>query len=290
MHITGARGPDEVHAHLEALYAGTDHATRLATDPLAFAHRYGAPEDIEIAGLLAASLAFGRVDLFRPVLAQLFDIMDSGGGPRAFVEHLTPSSAAPLRPLVYRWIRGPHLILLMAALRRAAGGGSLEGLFVGPDTRARLAAAVTTLREAARVEASAWGVDPELPRGVRFLLPSPDSGSACKRWNLYLRWMVRSDREGLDFGLWQTWSTADLVIPLDVHVARISRFLGLTSRADASWKTAVHITDALRRFDPVDPLRFDFAISHLGISDACLGYRDPMVCPPCPLEGVCQAS
>ncbi len=129
----------------------------------------------------------------------------------------------------------------------------------------------------------------EQPRGLRYLLPSPDGGSACKRWNLFLRWMVRPPREGVDLGIWTTWSPAGLVMPLDVHVHRVSRFLGLTTRNDTSWRTAEAITDALRRLDPEDPVRFDFALAHLGISGDCRGHHDPEVCASCPLEPVCTA-
>jgi uncharacterized protein (TIGR02757 family) len=118
-------------------------------------------------------------------------------------------------------------------------------------------------------------------------MPSPRNGSACKRWNLYLRWMVRADT--VDRGLWTCLRPADLVIPLDVHVLRISQFLGLTSRKDASWRTAAEITKGLAELDPNDPVRFDFAISHLGISGACLGYRSPPICAGCALDPVCAA-
>jgi uncharacterized protein (TIGR02757 family) len=120
------------------------------------------------------------------------------------------------------------------------------------------------------------------------MLTSPDDGSACKRLNLFLRWMVRPD-DGVDLGPWTALTPADLVVPLDVHVLRISRFLGLTRRSDASWRTACEVTDGLARLDPADPVRFDFALSHLGISGACRGARHPDACPLCPLDPVCTA-
>jgi uncharacterized protein (TIGR02757 family) len=107
---------------------------------------------------------------------------------------------------------------------------------------------------------------------------------------MFLRWMIRSPREGIDLGLWTTRSPAALIVPLDTHVLRIARFVGLTARRDDSLRTALEVTDGLRRFDPDDPVRFDFALAHLGISGACRGHRDPEVCPSCPLTSVCTAS
>ena len=107
---------------------------------------------------------------------------------------------------------------------------------------------------------------------MRFFFPDPASGSACKRWNLYLRWMVR--RDALDFGLWTGHPDDRLVIPTDTHIHRIARRLGLTRRRSADWKTAREITDALARFDPADPVRFDYALCRIGI----LGHLPAAAC------------
>jgi endonuclease III len=104
---------------------------------------------------------------------------------------------------------------------------------------------------------------------------------------MLMRWFVR--REAPDLGLWTHLSPADLVIPLDTHVFRVAGFLGLTDRATPGWATAEAITASLRRFDAADPVRYDFALAHLGISGACLGRRDAAVCPTCPLDAACRA-
>ncbi|MBW2258057.1 MAG: DUF2400 family protein, partial [Deltaproteobacteria bacterium] len=129
----------------------------------------------------------------------------------------------------------------------------------------------------------------DLPRGFRTFLPSPTGGSACKRWNMFLRWMVRPPTEGIDLGLWDSLPPSALVVPLDTHVLRIARLVGLTRRRDGSWRTAAEITANLRLLDPDDPVRFDFALAHLGISGACKGRRDEAVCSACPLRPVCVA-
>jgi uncharacterized protein (TIGR02757 family) len=125
-------------------------------------------------------------------------------------------------------------------------------------------------------------------RGLRHLLPDAAGPGAAKRWNLYLRWMVRGP-DGVDLGAWRGVPRAALVIPLDTHVMRVSRCLGLTRRADASWRTAEEITASLRRVDPDDPVRFDFALCHLGMSGACPARRRTAACAACPLAGACRA-
>ena len=121
---------------------------------------------------------------------------------------------------------------------------------------------------------------------VRFFFPDPAAGSACKRWNLFLRWMVRHDR--LDFGLWRGIPTRRLVIPTDTHVHRIARRLGLTRRAAADWKAARQITDALARFDPEDPVRFDYALCRLGILEVCTPEVSRCQCGICPVREACR--
>jgi uncharacterized protein (TIGR02757 family) len=287
---TSALGP-----LLERLYVDVDVDARRAADPVRFAHRYTAPEDREVAAVLAASLAFGRVAAFSPVLERLFAIADTRGGPRAWVDGFEPAvDRGVLDPVYYRWNRGIDWTLLIAALHRLyRQADSLEAHLVGERLPDALDHLVGALRDAAVAEAGRCGVEArtfdDLPRSFRTLLPRPADGSATKRWWMFLRWMVRSRREGIDLGLWATRRPAELVVPLDTHVLRLSRFLGLTARTDGSLRTALEVTDRLRDLDPEDPVRFDFALAHLGISGACKGYRHATVCPTCPLHTVCVA-
>jgi len=103
----------------------------------------------------------------------------------------------------------------------------------------------------------------KLSRGIVFMFPLPEKGSACKRMNLFLRWMVRKDE--LDFGLWSQIPTSKLIIPVDTHIARICKQLRLTNRKNVSWKMAEEITNSLKKFDPDDPVKYDFAICHIGM-------------------------
>ena len=285
---------EALHAHLDALLESHDRGASLGADPLAFPRRYSDPADQEVAAFYAGFLAFGRVDLFRPVLAAWFDWLDAGGGPVARSRTFTTADAAPLLPRYYRWVRGPHLAHLTRAVGRVLDThGGLEPLFAGPgDLRRKLTAGSDALREVLVETSGEFGPavsEPDaLPRGLRYVVATPRSGSACKRWNMILRWLVRPD-DGVDLGLWTSLRPRDLVMPVDVHVLRMSQFLGLTRRPDASWRTAEEITRNLRRLDPDDPVRYDFALAHLGISGACRGFRDPEVCPSCPLDGLCRA-
>jgi uncharacterized protein (TIGR02757 family) len=120
------------------------------------------------------------------------------------------------------------------------------------------------------------------PNGLKQLLPSPKNGSACKRMNLFLRWVVRTG--DIDFGIWNNIPPNKLIIPLDTHIARISKCLGLTRRASADWKMAEEITTSLRGFDPADPLKYDFALCHHGISGLCKGEKEADICRECALN------
>ena len=148
----------------------------------------------------------------------------------------------------------------------------------------RLERAVTTLQALSEKEAQRLGL--EVTRSFRTFLPRPSSGSACKRWNMFLRWMVRAD-DGIDLGVWSL-SSSSLVLPLDTHTHRISQYVGLTTRKQANWRTAVEITESLRLLDPRDPVKYDFALAHLGISGGCRRRYRAEICSTCALLPVCR--
>ena len=275
---------------LEALLVGRDDADRLKHDPLQTPHRYTDPRDQEVAALLASTLAFGRVSAFMPVLERILAMADARGGPRAWVEGFREADADELAPLVYRWNRGPDFALLARALRRVlAREGRLGAVLERshrrshPDIEPALTAGIAALRAAAEAEAgAAFGT---LRQGFRMMLSSPEEGSACKRWNMLLRWMVRPTWP--DLGLWAL-PPEKLILPLDTHTLSLSGMLGLTRRTDSSWRTAREITRNLARLDPSDPVKYDFALAHLGISGECQKAHVPSICARCPVVSVCQ--
>jgi uncharacterized protein (TIGR02757 family) len=259
-----------------------------AADPVQFVHRYADPADREVVAFCAAGLAFGRV---ASVLASIEALLHAmGDRPARFVRRFDPArNGPPLEPLVHRWTRGADLsalmLVLQAMIRRA---GSIERFFATGHDPAHddVGPALETFSEAAcAVDVTAvYGRLPARP-GVRYFFPRPSSGSACKRLNLFLRWMVR--RDGTDPGGWLRVAPSHLVIPLDTHVIRVGQCLGLTRYRSPGWRMAREITESLRRIDPVDPVKYDFALCHLGMMDAC-GFRRPQRDSRCPLRGVCR--
>ena len=260
---------------------------RIAADPVEFPHRYTDPRDIETVALLSASLAYGRADLFKPKIASILD----GLGPRparALVALDVAGAKALLQGFVYRFNLPSDVAVLLLGMGRALEAhGSLENAFVSGRTaswQTTLARFAKGLRAAAPEQQIVRALGPI--RGLHHLLPFAEAGAA-KRLNLYLRWMVRGP-DKVDFGIWKQISAAALVIPLDTHVMRISRWLGLTKRSTIGWKTAQEVTDALRQLDPRDPVRYDFALCHYGMSGACPAKPIKANCLRCPLRAECR--
>ncbi|HEU4382758.1 MAG TPA: TIGR02757 family protein [Anaeromyxobacteraceae bacterium] len=291
------RRAEALRPALDRFAAGFDARSRIGFDPVELPRRYPDPGDAEVAALLAASLAYGRADLFKPRLEAVLSAM--GPRPAAFAEAFARSpDRRAFSFFRYRFNRPADVAALVAAAgfvraRHGSLGKRFAALFAeaagagaGEEpVRLALARFAAELREAPPVSPLLRGRG---GRGLKHLLPDPGGAGACKRWNLYLRWMVRGP-DAVDLGLWGGVPRAALVVPLDTHVARIGRCLGLTRRRDLSWRTAEEITRSLRRLDPEDPVRYDFALCHLGMSGACPARRDPAGCRECPLREVCLA-
>ncbi|WP_291315836.1 TIGR02757 family protein [Desulfuromonas sp.] len=263
----------------------------LANDPLEYPRRYSHPRDREVAAFISAALAYGRVASIRNSLETLFALM--GSSPARFVADFDPRrDGARLAGFKHRFNTGRDIACLCWLLRgMLEEAGSLEGFFRAgddpgsPDIGPGLAA---FCRRALALDVSPLYGRPDLPveAGVRYFFPSPQGGSACKRLCMFLRWVCRPD-DGLDLGLWTGVAPSRLVVPLDTHTARISRLLGLSRRKGPGWKMALEVTESLRRLDPTDPVRYDFALAHLGISEGCTGRRGEW-CVACPVAGMCS--
>ncbi len=276
--------------HLDRLYRTFDRSY-LGTDPLELVHGFSRSEDREIVGLIASSLAYGQVKGIKRSVKAVLDVM--GPDPYGFVMRFRPAKGRGLfSGFVHRFNRGPDISCLIYFMRQMFEEcGSIGNFFLkgySPGRGMKLSLTAFTANVLGLDTASIYG-GPELPgdAGVRFFFPSPEAGSACKRLNLYLRWMVRRG-DALDFGLWKEVDPAALIIPLDTHIARISRNIGLTRRATPDWKMAEEITAELRRLDPVDPLKYDFAICRLGIMDRCPKRVDPKKCGKCLIKELCK--
>lgn len=263
---------------LDGLVASMDGASRREADPVAFVHRYDDPRDQELVGLLAASLAFGNIKAVQRSVSRVLDVL--GERPSDGAAMGRERLRRRLRGFVHRVYKGPDVAALMHnAARLQEEHGSLGDFF------ASLLAEEGELRPALSLFAAELR-GARAGRGLRHLVPNPEAGSACKRLLLYLRWMVRR-ADGVDLGLWPL-APSVLLIPVDTHVLRIARNLRLTDRKDASWRTSEEITATLRRFDPIDPVKYDFAICHLGVSSACPSQRDATNCASCVLKPVCR--
>ncbi len=254
---------------LDELYHHYSRSVFLSTDPISIPHEYRHPDDREIAAFVAASLAYGNVkQIHRSTIAAL-EVM--GKSPARFIRRFDPAcDAARFQRFVHRFNSGVDLALLCHLLRQAiAAAGSLQAFFLkGYDpTHDDIGPALTSFVERMlSLDVSPFYPSGLLPAkaGIRFFFPSPAQGSACKRLNLFLRWMVRRGDE-IDFGLWTEVSPSKLIVPLDTHVARISRQLRLTRIKQPNWRMAKEVTRRLRTFDPDDPVKYDFALCRLGI-------------------------
>ena len=280
-------GSNHLRDPLDRLYRTFDHPDS-ASDPVHIVRRYRDPEDREIVGFCAAGLAFGRVASVLNSIESLLEVM--GPRPAAFVRDFDPDKGrVRLAPLVHRWIRGNDLAALLIILQRMLREyGSIERFFLkgddpsSPDVGAALDAFSTRALETD--VRPAYGRLPKRP-GVCYFFPRPSAGSACKRLNLFLRWMVRKDV--VDLGVWKGLSPARLIVPLDTHVIRLGQCLRLTRYQSPGWKMAAEITASLRDIDAEDPVRYDFSLCHVGMMNAC-GFNRAQKDSQCPLRGVCR--
>lgn len=279
--------PAEFRDRLDRLYSDFNHPES-AFDPIQVVRRYERREDRELVAFIAAGLAFGRVASVVASIEAVCAVL--GPAPATRIRAFDPErDGVALLPLVHRWIRGRDLVALLWLLRQMLDeAGSLEAFFAkgwtpeAPDVADALESFSTRAR--ALDLTRAYGTVPKTP-GVWFFFSRPSSGGACKRLNLFLRWMVRTD--GVDPGGWKTPCAAQLVIPLDTHTIRTGACLRLTKRASPGWKMAADITQSLRALDPADPVRYDFSLCHLSMMGAC-GYKTKQRDTQCPLRGICR--
>ena len=284
---TGAR--PGVHVGLaEALarvIATTDRLARRDRDPVRFAHRFVDPAEVELAALVASSLAFGNVTTILAKGDELFERIGPGLAERASDRRFLRRR---LSGFVHRLYRGDDLAALLVGARQVQLASGSLGAFVASAYREEgslRSAGSALVREIRR--AGDFGSGGQGRSGDAHLLPDPAGPSAAKRLQLFFRWMVRP-ADGVDLGLWRAIPPAALTIPLDVHIHRLARNLGLTARNDVSFRTAEEITRGLARIDPLDPVRFDFALCHLGMVGGCLSRRDEIACFGCGVRSVCR--
>jgi uncharacterized protein (TIGR02757 family) len=280
-----------IGAALDEVRARCRVEERLARDPVGAVHAYRDPEDAEIVALVAASIAFGNVTTIRAKLADALARLTRTTEHPARTADDARATLAAMRGWVHRVFRGEDVARLAIGARAVQRDfGSLGRAFAADlaadaDLRGALAAWCARIRDRGGLTDLARRT---ARRGPVHLLPDPRGASGSKRLLLFLRWMVRP-KDGVDLGLWSALVPARVLLcPVDTHIHKLSRNLGLTRRADLSWKTTVEITGALAAFDPEDPVKYDFALCHMGMLQRCPSRRDARRCEGCGVMRVCR--
>lgn len=252
---------DNLKRKLEYHYRKFD-SSQIYPDPIIFPRRYEEELDIEISGFISSVFAYGNVTQIINTLERIHTLM--GDSPAHFLEIFNVyRHRGFFKDFKHRFYTGEDIKTLFLLIQYVLKNyESLKHLFLlyHFDEERNLKNSISSFSNnlieiSKRIS--------EETHGIKFMFPDPMKGSACKRMNLFLRWMVRKD--DIDLGIWKAIRKDELIIPVDTHIARISRELGLTKRKNVSWKMAEEITENLKIFDKNDPVKYDFAICHIGI-------------------------
>lgn len=286
MSILSAGRTEQLCAVLEALYEKYNRFELIEPDPLQFVYRYSRPDDMEIVGLLASVLAYGRVQQIEKSVSNLLGRM--GKSPHEFTLNFRPGDRKRLADFKHRFTSGDAISDLIESLHDALTEfGSIEACFIAgcnQDDDNILDALSVFCRRLLGTHRQHSGA---VSQGLMYLLTDPANKSACKRLNMFLRWMVRDD--DVDSGLWKSIDKAKLIVPVDTHMARLCKILGLYERKTVNLNTAVEITGRFAEIEPADPVKYDFALSRIGIVEDCTG-RYHQECNDCALfKSFCQA-
>jgi uncharacterized protein (TIGR02757 family) len=247
---------------LEYHYKAFDR-TKLEPDPLQFLHLFKDERDIEVVGLIASIFAYGNVKQIENTLKKFIVVFN--GKPYSFTKNFSLSKdSKKISCIKHRFYMEDDVLKLFIILNKEINKHKsikqifLQGYNISDENVKNGISNFSNHFINSFIETFGQVSD-----GIKFMFPLPEKNSACKRMNLFLRWMVRKDE--LDFGLWNEIPTNKLIIPVDTHIARICRSLGLTNKKNVSWQMAEEITKNLRKFDHEDPVKYDFAICHIGI-------------------------
>lgn len=249
---------DFVKELLDEKYLLYNNKKFIENDPISVPHAFSKKEDIEIAAFFAAILAWGNRKSIIHNASRLMDLMDRS--PHSFIIHHSPKELVSFKNFVHRTFNGEDCVFFIRALKNIyLKYGGLEKAF---DHEAfanepRLKCSISRFRK--------LFLKTEHAQRSEKHISEPLKKSSAKRLCMFLRWMVRKDKKGVDFGIWNNFTPAELYLPLDVHTGNISRRLGLLQRKQNDWLAVEEVTDILRRFDPKDPVKYDFALFGLGI-------------------------
>jgi len=247
---------DELREFLDEKASLYNNPRFIESDPIQIPHMFSAKEDIEIAGFLTATISWGKRVAIIKSAHRMMDLM--GAAPYDFVMSHNEEQLERLEGFVYRTFNSTDLTHFVRALRFIyKEHGGLEAVLSRYQTEDSLQPSIHQLKQL-------FFSIPH-PDRTRKHLPDPFTGSAAKRVNMYLRWMVRTDNRGVDFGIWKQLSPSILSCPLDVHTGNVGRKLGLINRKQNDSKAVMQLDEQLRILDPIDPVKYDFALFGLGI-------------------------
>lgn len=241
---------------LDALVEKFETEDFIQNDPVQFAHRFSEPKNVEIAGFIASLLSYGKREVFIKKLDELFNLMNNN--PLEFALNFNHKSNC-LKGFNYRFAKDTDIMQIILILGNLYKKSSLQELFAHNwhgDVKSMLQGVVDYFYAAE--------TQIEFTQGFCHLLPNPRKNSALKRLNMFLRWMIRSGP--VDLALWDFMDKSELLIPLDVHVARVSRASGLLLRSSNDFHAVIELTNNLKKFDPKDPVKYDFAMFGAGVN------------------------
>lgn len=247
----------KIHELLEQKFRQYNQRSFIPHDPIAIPHQFSQQADIEIAGFFAAIFAWGNRTTILNKSRELLTLMDDA--PHQFITQHREKDLKKMLAFKHRTFQSTDLLYFIQFLRHHyLQHRSLESAFdlqsVNMETR------LTAFHDY-------FFSLPNVLDRTRKHVASPQRGSTCKRLNMFLRWMVRRDKNGVDFGIWKKIKPSELICPIDVHVARVSRKLGLIERKQTDWSTAIELTESLKEFDAIDPVKYDFALFSLGVNE-----------------------
>jgi uncharacterized protein (TIGR02757 family) len=254
--------PGALKDYLEQIVAKYNKRAYIQTDPISAVHEIAGKRNRELAAFLVSIFSFGTVKQIQRTAKMLFEALPSNIWE--YLAHAEIAKATKMLSIQHRFIKGADTRCILKTLQVIINEyGTIESLFKKHylQSDAMKASIICFSEELRTIFRKYNGAFSE--RTLRFIFPSPASGCAAKRMNLFLRWMVRNDE--IDLGLWDIIEKKQLIIPLDTHTARISRNLGLTTRKQPGWAMAQEITERLKQFDPEDPVKYDFAMTRLGM-------------------------
>ena len=249
---------EQMYELLEALHDKYNCEEFIDSDPISIPHSFSADNDREVAGFLAATIAWGNRKAIVKSARRMMECMDYA--PYDFVLNAAKSDLESLRSYVYRTFNGNDFVDFIRALQRICREyGTIGTLFQDSYARHKDMAAVLS-----EVRREFFSIDHSDHCTKHF--SSIDKGAACKRLNMYLRWFVRRDNRGVDFGSWTKIPMSALYLPLDVHSGNMARELGLLTRRQNDWKATVEVTQTLKKFSAEDPVKYDFALFGAGVN------------------------